>query len=114
MLNWVPRKLFYSGTGAAAASAACYLTEAKQLSKEALEEGKYLGKVVVNFVTGAQPDTAAAEANLMNRGFAFARMRRLWRRMLENAEKKSTAKEVFTTSNQSNPSYTIVRDDDDK
>ena len=114
MLNWVPRKLFYSGTGAAAASAACYPREAKELSMEALEEGKYLGKVVVNFVTGAQPDTAAAEANLMNRGFAFARMWRLWRRMLDNAEKKSTAKEVFTSSNQSNPSYTIVRDDDDK
>jgi len=52
------RKLFYSGIGIAATSAACYPKEANQLSSEALEEGKRLGNIAANFVKGAQPDSA--------------------------------------------------------
>ena len=120
------RKLSYTGMGVAAASAACYPREAKELSSEALEDAKCIGNIAVNFVTGAQPGTAS-DAQLLNRGFAFARVFRLGRRLFGDAEKSSMPMEVFTsTSNrdadnlsyayptikhESKPSYAIVRDD---
>ena len=128
------RKLSYTGIGVAAASAVCYPREAKELSSEALEDAKCIGNIAVNFVTGAQPGTTS-DAQLLNRGFAFARVFRLGRRLFGDAEKSSMPMEVFTstsnqgastTSNQDadnlsyayatikherKPSYAIVRDD---
>ena len=122
------RKLSYTGMGVAAPSAVCYPREAKELSSEALEDAKCIGNIAVNFVTGAQPGTTS-DAQLLNRGFAFARVFRLGRRLFGDAERSSMPMEVFTSTSTSNrdadnlsyayptikheskPSYAIVGDD---
>ena len=91
------RKLSYSGMGVAAASAVCYPREAKELSSDLLEDGKRLGSIAINFVTGAQPETTS-DAHLLNRGFAFARMWRVWRRLLGDVDTSSMPMEVFTST----------------
>lgn len=59
------KKLFYSTLGFGGSAAICYPREANALSKEALEEGRQIGLIAYNFVTGVEPETSKVDISLL-------------------------------------------------
>ncbi|XP_059086673.1 uncharacterized protein LOC131883254 [Tigriopus californicus] len=59
------KKLFYSTLGFGGSAAVCYPQEANALSKEALDEGRQIGLIAYNFVTGVEPESSKVDISLL-------------------------------------------------
>eukprot|EP00095_Tigriopus_kingsejongensis_P004398 maker-scaffold93_size381549-snap-gene-1.18 protein:Tk04398 transcript:maker-scaffold93_size381549-snap-gene-1.18-mRNA-1 annotation:"apolipoprotein o-like" len=59
------KKIYYSTLGFGGSAAMCFPQEANTLSRDALEEGRKLGLIGYNFVTGVQPDNSSVEAPIL-------------------------------------------------